>query len=60
MIEVVLSHPAGGPDLALRHDPDGHEVRFYTIEEHTSGEPGEVMRMMDPQESAEQVLPPAP
>lgn len=114
LIEVVLSHPAGGPDLALRldpgraeaaagfdyfaiavpdsaaiealaarlealgephggvwrglrgwvmpllHDPDGHEVRFYTIEEHTSHKPGEVMRMVDPQESAEQVRPAAP
>ncbi|MFD8863748.1 VOC family protein [Streptomyces sp. NPDC059590] len=114
LIEIVLSHPAGGPDLALRldpdraeaaagfdyfaiavpdgaaiealaarlealgephggvwrglrgwvlpslHDPDGHEVRFYTMEEHTSHEPGEVMRMVDPLESAEQVRPAAP
>ncbi|MFI0766237.1 VOC family protein [Streptomyces sp. NPDC021218] len=114
LTEVVLSHPAGGPDLALRldpgraevaagfdyfaiavpdtaaiealaarlealgephggvwrglrgwllpllHDPDGHEVRFYTIEEHTSRAPGEVMRMVDPQEDAEQVRPAAP
>ncbi|MFB6437797.1 VOC family protein [Streptomyces sp. NPDC056411] len=111
-MEMVLSHPTGGPDLALRldpgraeaaagfdyfaiavpdsaaiealaarmevlgephggvwcglrgwllpllHDPDGHEVRVYTIEEHTLHEPGEVMRMVDPQESAEQVRPP--
>lgn len=114
LIEVVLSHPAGGPHLALRlapgraeaaagfdyfaiavpdsaaiqalaarleglgeahggvwrglrgwllplvHDPDGHEVRFYTVEEHTLSEPGQVMRMVDPQESAEQVRPAAP
>ncbi|GGV02836.1 hypothetical protein GCM10010211_82640 [Streptomyces albospinus] len=46
--------------LPLLHDPGGHEVRFYTVEEHTSPEPGEVMRMVDRQESAEQVRPAAP
>jgi catechol 2,3-dioxygenase-like lactoylglutathione lyase family enzyme len=104
---VVLRHPAGGPDLGLRldpdraeaaagfdyfsfgvpdreaidaladrlaglgeehlgvhfatigwilpgtHDPDGHEVRFYTIASHTDFEPGRVVRVEDPRESAE-------
>lgn len=59
--------PHGGVWRGLRgwvlpslHDPDGHEVRFYTMEEHTSHQPGEVMRMVDPLESAEQVRPAAP
>ncbi|MEU5547301.1 hypothetical protein AB0G85_33855 [Streptomyces sioyaensis] len=43
--------------LPLLHDLNGHEVRFYPIEEHTSHETGEVMRRVDPQESAEQVRP---
>ncbi|MFE1261104.1 hypothetical protein ACFW5X_11315 [Streptomyces albogriseolus] len=30
--------------LPLLHDPDGQEVRFYTVEKHASRKPGEVMR----------------
>jgi catechol 2,3-dioxygenase-like lactoylglutathione lyase family enzyme len=37
--------------LPLLHDPDGHEVRFYTVEHHT--EPDGVLRVEDPIESAE-------
>ena len=102
-----LSHPHGGPDLALRldpdraraaagfdyfsigvpdkaamdqlaarltalgephagvhwasigwilpelHDPDGHEVRFYTLQQHTELDPGTVTRINDPRETAE-------
>ena len=36
--------------LPLLHDPDGHEVRFYTMEHHTSSEPEEVKRFDDPAE----------
>jgi catechol 2,3-dioxygenase-like lactoylglutathione lyase family enzyme len=36
------------------HDPDGHEVRFYTIQHHTELEPGTVTVINDPRESAEQ------
>jgi catechol 2,3-dioxygenase-like lactoylglutathione lyase family enzyme len=38
--------------LPLLHDPDGHEVRFYTIEHHTEPAPGEVMTIHDPRETA--------
>jgi catechol 2,3-dioxygenase-like lactoylglutathione lyase family enzyme len=107
LMGVGLSHPNGGPDLALRldpdrcraaagfdyfaigvpdkdaivrladrltglgeqhagvhwasigwilpelHDPDGHEVRFYTVQHHTEVDPGTVMVVTDPRESAE-------
>ncbi len=33
------------------HDPDGHEVRFYTLSQHTELEPGAVLH--DPRETAE-------
>ena len=35
------------------HDPDGHEVRFYTIQHHTSLDPDVVTTITDPRESAE-------
>jgi catechol 2,3-dioxygenase-like lactoylglutathione lyase family enzyme len=35
------------------HDPDGHEVRFYTIAHHTDFAPGTVTTITDPRESAE-------
>ena len=35
------------------HDPDGHEVRFYTIVHHTDLAPGTVTTITDPRESAE-------
>jgi catechol 2,3-dioxygenase-like lactoylglutathione lyase family enzyme len=35
------------------HDPDGHEVRFYTIQHHTELDPGAVTVINDPRESAE-------
>lgn len=38
------------PDL---HDPDGHEVRFYTIQHHTELEPETVAVITEPRESAE-------
>ena len=38
------------PDL---HDPDGHEVRFYTIQHHTEFEPETVAVITDPRESAQ-------
>jgi catechol 2,3-dioxygenase-like lactoylglutathione lyase family enzyme len=106
LMGVVMSHPNGGPDLALRvdpdrsagfgdfdffaigvpdksaldalaerlselgdihagvhfatvgwilpmlHDPDGHEVRFYTTEHHTPVDAG-ILRVEDPRESAD-------
>jgi catechol 2,3-dioxygenase-like lactoylglutathione lyase family enzyme len=36
--------------LPFLHDPDGHEVRFYTVEHHTPVEPDEVKRFDDPAE----------
>jgi catechol 2,3-dioxygenase-like lactoylglutathione lyase family enzyme len=38
------------PDL---HDPDGHEVRFYTHQHHTEPGPGGVTTVFDPRETAE-------
>jgi hypothetical protein len=35
------------------HDPDGHEVRFYTIAHHTDLAPGTVTTVTDPRESSE-------
>jgi hypothetical protein len=35
------------------HDPDGHEVRFYTIQHHTELDPGAVMVIDDPREDTE-------
>jgi len=35
------------------HDPDGHEVRFYTITHHTDLAPGTVTTITDPRESSE-------
>jgi catechol 2,3-dioxygenase-like lactoylglutathione lyase family enzyme len=44
-------HQAGlGWIMPFLHDPDGHEVRFYTVEHHTSSEPDEVKRFDDPAE----------
>lgn len=40
--------------LPMLHDPDGHEIRFYTHAHHTVLDPGEVVRIDDPRESAEQ------
>jgi catechol 2,3-dioxygenase-like lactoylglutathione lyase family enzyme len=34
------------------HDPDGHEVRFYTTEQHTTPPRGEVVRIENPREAA--------
>ncbi len=39
--------------LPLLHDPDGHEVRFYTWQHHTDPQPGEVTTIHDPRETAE-------
>ena len=39
--------------LPLLHDPDGHEVRFYTHQHHTEPEPGQVTTIHDPRETAE-------
>jgi len=34
------------------HDPDGHEVRFYTTVHHTDASPEHVVTVQDPRESA--------
>jgi hypothetical protein len=39
--------------LPLVHDPDGHEVRFYTHQQHTEHAPGTVTTITDPRETAE-------
>ncbi|MGH8932642.1 MAG: VOC family protein [Egibacteraceae bacterium] len=39
-------HLAGiGWILSLLHDPDGHEVRFYTLQTHTDHDPDQVVRI---------------
>jgi catechol 2,3-dioxygenase-like lactoylglutathione lyase family enzyme len=44
-------HRAGiGWILPFLHDPDGHEVRFYTMEHHTSSDADDVKRFDDPDE----------
>ena len=35
------------------HDPDGHEIRFYTHQHHTEPEPQTVTTFHDPREAAE-------
>ncbi len=40
--------------LPYLHDPDGHEVRFYTSEEHTAHDQSQVMRVEGSRESLEQ------
>lgn len=35
------------------HDPDGHEIRFYTHQQHTALDPCAVTTIHDPRESAE-------
>lgn len=39
--------------LPLLHDPDGHEVRFYTTQHHTDHDPDAVTTVHDPRETAE-------
>jgi hypothetical protein len=39
--------------LPMLHDPDGHEVRFYTTEQHTSLPADRVTRLDQPRETAE-------
>jgi hypothetical protein len=34
-------------------DPDGHALRFYTMEHHTDVAPGEAATIHDPRETAE-------
>ena len=40
--------------LPALHDPDGHEVRFYTTEQHTQLPPGQALQVDNPRESAAQ------
>jgi len=39
--------------LPMLHDPDGHEIRFYTIEQHTEVNDDSVTIVNDPRETAE-------
>ncbi len=39
--------------LPMLHDPDGHEIRFYTIAHHTEVSPGAATTIADPREAAE-------
>jgi catechol 2,3-dioxygenase-like lactoylglutathione lyase family enzyme len=39
--------------LPMLHDPDGHEVRFYTTEHHTATPDHGVITVHDPRETAE-------
>jgi hypothetical protein len=41
--------------LPLLHDPDGHEVRFYTTVHHTEPPSEGVMRIENPRERAEAI-----
>ncbi len=38
--------------LPETHDPDGHEVRFYTTEHHTDPPAGETLRADDVRETS--------
>jgi catechol 2,3-dioxygenase-like lactoylglutathione lyase family enzyme len=40
--------------LPLLHDPDGHELRFFSVTNHTAPLPGEVMRVGNGRELVEQ------
>jgi catechol 2,3-dioxygenase-like lactoylglutathione lyase family enzyme len=40
--------------LPMTHDPDGHEVRFYTVEHHTDPDSAEVYVVEDAIATAEQ------
>jgi hypothetical protein len=39
--------------LPLLHDPDGHEVRFYTMKHHLLLDPEQVTTFADPRETSE-------
>lgn len=39
--------------LPMLHDPDGHEVRFYTVEHHTPIDSRNVTTVQDPRETAQ-------
>jgi catechol 2,3-dioxygenase-like lactoylglutathione lyase family enzyme len=41
-------------------DPDGHEIRFYTITHHREPPPEGVLRVEDPREAAEAAAPATP
>jgi len=38
--------------LPMLHDPDGHEVRFYTVEHHTELDTSAVSTVQDPRETS--------
>jgi hypothetical protein len=38
--------------LPMLHDPDGHEVRFYTVEQHTEAGGDAVTTIHDPRETS--------
>jgi hypothetical protein len=38
--------------LPMLHDPDGHEVRFYTTAHHTEPDPDNVLSVDNPVEAA--------
>ncbi|MDQ3155904.1 MAG: VOC family protein [Actinomycetota bacterium] len=40
--------------LPMLHDPDGHEVRFYTVQHHTQVDPANVLRVDDAIKTAKQ------
>jgi catechol 2,3-dioxygenase-like lactoylglutathione lyase family enzyme len=55
-----LGDPHGGVHFATigwilpgLHDPDGHEVRFYTTDHHRDLPIGEIVRVENPREAAE-------
>jgi catechol 2,3-dioxygenase-like lactoylglutathione lyase family enzyme len=41
--------------LPMVRDPDGHEVRFYTVQQHTEFPDGPPVRVEDPRETAERM-----
>ncbi len=41
--------------LPMVRDPDGHEVRFYTVQQHTEFPDGPPVRIEDPRETAERM-----
>ena len=48
-----VHHATIGWILPLLHDPDGHEVRFYTMEHHLQLDAEQVTTFADPRETSE-------
>ena len=52
-LDPERARAAAGFDRPHLHDPDGHEIRFYTLQHHTDLDPDAVAAINDPRETAE-------